>query len=177
MGPLTETILTGDDRVLEVSNRRRQPFQGCLPTRLSGSESTEVISYQDSSVFRLWYCLGWFGPVSPPECSPIVPRFLRHPRQNRGRRPASAESVRSASSNAPHAATSRCCVVPHRSVSPVLTTLCFSQTAYAAESAPAETDRASKARGKSALPERLSVLLRRLSERSRARRIFPDLCR
>jgi hypothetical protein len=29
MCPLTETILTGDDRVLEVSNRRRQPFQGC----------------------------------------------------------------------------------------------------------------------------------------------------
>ena len=149
MGPLTETILTGDDRVLEASNGR-QPFQGCLPTRLSGSESTEVVSYQNGSGFRLWYCLGWFGPVSPPECSPIGPRFPRHLRRNRGRRPASAESVRSASSNAPHAATSRCCVVLHRSVSPLLTTLRFSQTAHAAGSAAAETDRGSKEGGEPA---------------------------
>ena len=28
------------------SNRRRQPFQGCLPTLLSGSESAQVGNYK-----------------------------------------------------------------------------------------------------------------------------------
>ncbi|MCX6633647.1 MAG: hypothetical protein NT090_00910 [Acidobacteria bacterium] len=35
MCPLTETILTGDDRVLEASNGRHQPFQGCELPELS----------------------------------------------------------------------------------------------------------------------------------------------
>src|SRR5215468_5557634 len=55
------------------SNRRRQPFQGCLPTMLSGSESEQLHVGEILTRSHLWDCLGWSGLLSPPRCSLIVP--------------------------------------------------------------------------------------------------------
>jgi hypothetical protein len=58
------------------SNRRRQPFQGCLPTRLSGSGSKQVHGIQGLPRPTSWDCLGSLRLFSPPRCSRIVPAIF-----------------------------------------------------------------------------------------------------
>ena len=49
-------------------------FQGCLPTRLSGSESRQVTLGERLTRDHLWDHFGSFRPFSPLQCSRIVPR-------------------------------------------------------------------------------------------------------
>src|SRR5689334_18664196 len=72
------------------SNRRRQPFQGGLPTGLSGWKIGQVDAEKPLGRSHLWDDLGQIRPFSDPRCSHIVPRsFLQYPLVDsaRGTRP------------------------------------------------------------------------------------------
>src|ERR1700685_3429908 len=72
---------TADQRVCKLlktwwpgteSNRRRQPFQGLLPNRLTGLESADVIDLKRVISEAIWDGLGWVGLFSVARCSVIV---------------------------------------------------------------------------------------------------------
>jgi hypothetical protein len=46
------------------SNRRRQPFQGCLPTPLSGSKLTQIADFHDLVATPIWDRVGPFSASS-----------------------------------------------------------------------------------------------------------------
>src|SRR5215471_19043274 len=66
---LLKTKWQGRNRTADASL-----FKGCLPTRLSGSESGQVTLGERLTRDHLWDHFGSFRPFSPLQCSRIVPR-------------------------------------------------------------------------------------------------------